>query len=127
MPDRPTKIWALHDLLKKSRPTHLPDQPDALKKQDISAVSLRASAAYLRRGYKAFSVTLKNMEDILNPLLKVNPAIELSEEFRDYADVFFPKKAERLPPHRLYNHKIKLEKEIKLEYYSFYYITTKEL
>jgi transposase InsO family protein len=109
VPDRPTKIRALHDLPKKARPIHLPDRPHALKELDISVVSLRASAAYLRRGYKAFSATLENIEDILNPPSKVDPATELPEEFQDYADVFSPKEAERLPPHRPYDHDVKLQ------------------
>ncbi|KAF4259020.1 hypothetical protein CNMCM8812_002513 [Aspergillus fumigatus] len=32
----------------------------------------------------------------------------LPKEFKDYANIFSPKEAERLPPHRPYDHDIKL-------------------
>ena len=36
-------------------------------------------------------------------------AIELPDELKDFSDVFSPKEAEKLLPHRPYNHDIKLK------------------
>jgi hypothetical protein len=41
--------------------------------------------------------------------------------------VFFKSKSDKLPPHRLYNHKIKLKGDNTLKYSLFYKITTAEL
>lgn len=35
-------------------------------------------------------------------------AIQLPEDLGDFSDVFSPKKADKLPPHRSYDHEIKL-------------------
>jgi hypothetical protein len=44
--------------------------------------------------------TLKENKEII---------VKLSVKLRDYRDVFSLKKAKKLPPHRLYNHDIKLK------------------
>jgi hypothetical protein len=35
----------------------------------------------------------------------------LPEKLKDYADVFLPKEAKKLPPHRNYNHNIRLQED----------------
>jgi hypothetical protein len=61
-PSRPTKIRALHDMPSKARPKHLPPRPVGLRDKDIGQVSLRAYAAYARRNYHLFTVTVEDIE-----------------------------------------------------------------
>ncbi|KAF4252430.1 hypothetical protein CNMCM8714_007616 [Aspergillus fumigatus] len=57
-----------------------------------------------------FTITLEDLEAALRieKAQKEDFTNLLPDEFKDYADVFSPKEAERLPPHRPYNHDIKL-------------------
>ncbi|KAG0153766.1 hypothetical protein PDIDSM_2421 [Penicillium digitatum] len=92
----------------KSRPRNLPARPTGLEKRDIAAVSLAACAAYARKKYSMFAITTADIETALNPKTDTepDPVSALPEEFRDFAEVFSPKEAERLPPHRSYDHKM---------------------
>lgn len=108
-PLRPAKIRALHDVPRKTRPKHMPVRPEGLKHQDIAAVSLSACSAYTRKNFRLFTTTVEDIEAALNPKPEEeDPATKLPPEFRDFAKVFSPKEAERLPPHRLYDHDTKL-------------------
>ena len=110
VPTRPAKIQALHDIPRKTRPKHLPARPEGLEHQDIAAISLSACSAYARKNYCMFTVTVKDIEAALNPTPdEEDPTTKLPPEFQDFADVFSPKEAERLPPHRPYDHDIKLQ------------------
>ncbi|KAG0154527.1 hypothetical protein PDIDSM_95 [Penicillium digitatum] len=66
----------------------------------IAAVSLAACAAYARKKYSMFAITTADIETALNPKTDTepDPVSALPEEFRDFAEVFSPKEAERLPP-----------------------------
>jgi hypothetical protein len=94
---------------------------------DVMPVSLQACAAYARRGYKMFTVTLNQLRAVLerNPVeftVALNrlrtamekdpvdgvPGLSLPPEFASFADVFTPKETDCLPPHRPYDHEIKL-------------------
>jgi hypothetical protein len=46
------------------------------------------------------------LEEIAAP---VNPTVELPIKLKDYYDVFSLKEAKKLPPHRPYNHDIRLK------------------
>jgi transposase InsO family protein len=109
MPLKATKIRALHDVPPKTCPRHLPPRPEGLKHRDIAAVSLSACAAFARRNYRLFTITVEDIEAALNPTPEEDPTTKLPPEFRDFAEVFSPKEAERLPPHRPYDHDIKLQ------------------
>lgn len=116
LPHNPSRVRLLHDVPKKSRPRQLPYRPEGLHKQDIAMVSLNASAAYARKGYEMFAITIKDIEAYLQKNAaadaardSVDPAEKLPEEFRDFADVFSPKEADRLPPHRPYDHRVQLQ------------------
>ena len=61
-PERPIKVKALYDVHARARPEKLPARPEALSRQDITEVSLRACSIYLRRGYSAFSVTINELD-----------------------------------------------------------------
>ena len=65
-PSRPTKVKALHDVPKRARPMYLPVRPVGLENVNIAAVSLRACLAYIRRGYKVFSVTIEDIDHQLS-------------------------------------------------------------
>ena len=110
-PERPTKIQALHDLPKKARPQDLPPRPRPLEHMDIAKISLRACAAYRRRRYQMFTVTIEDIDRYLaSPDSSEPPNLEalLPDEIKDFQDVFSPKEADKLPPHRPYDHDIRL-------------------
>jgi transposase InsO family protein len=134
VPQAPTKIRALHDIPKKDRPRHLPPRPEGLRDRDIAMVSLRACAAYARRGYQMFTATMEDLDKYLREgtLPKERPVEDLiqgalPDEFKDFADVFSPKKAERLAPHRPYDHDIKLQDERPLPFGPLYAMSREEL
>ena len=107
-PNRPTRIKALHDVPERARPRYLPARPVGLENVNITAVSLRACSAYIRRGYKVFSVTVEDIDRQLS--LPEQPDLKklLPPELLDFEDVFSPKEADKLPPHRPYDYDIKL-------------------
>jgi hypothetical protein len=109
-PSRPTKLRALSDIPPRSTPRHLPPRPLGLAERDITAISLRACTAYIRRNYYLFTVTVEDINAALSlsSALTHNLKDVLPSEFRDFTDVFSPKEAKRLPPYRPYNHNIKL-------------------
>jgi hypothetical protein len=108
-PSRPTKIRALSDVPAKARPQHLPPRPVGLKEKDIGMVSLRACAAYARRNYRMFTVSTEDIDAALQGKEDPDPETLLPAEIRHHASVFSPKEAEQLPPHRPYDHVIKLQ------------------
>ena len=65
MPRKSNKIHALHELPPKARPIDLPDRPGPLKGRDIAKVSLNAYAAYARRNYELFTVTIEQINHYL--------------------------------------------------------------
>jgi hypothetical protein len=98
----------------------------SLNHRDIAQVSLRACEAYARRGYQMCMVTL---EDIDEALLKEGEElkIRLPACIRDYSDVFSPRKADKLPPHRSYDHEIRLTSDKKLPFGKIYSMSREEL
>ena len=108
-PLQPTKVQALSDVPPKARPQHLPPRPTGLKEMDIGMVSLRACAAYARRNYRMFAVSTEAIDAALQGKEDPNPETLLPPEIKRYASIFSPVEAERLPPHRPYDHDIKLQ------------------
>lgn len=109
-PQRPTKIQALHDIPPKTQPRYLPQRPKGLENRDIAFISLAACSAYAWRNAQMFTITLEDLKAALRieKAQKEDFTNLLPEEFKEYANVFSPKEAERLPPHRPYDHDIKL-------------------
>lgn len=107
-PDRPMKVQAVHDVPRKARPEYLPARPPGLENTDIARVSLRACQFYQKRRYQMFTVTLEDIDQYLDQREPPDPADKLPPELMDFADVFSPKQAEQLPPHRDYDHSIRL-------------------
>lgn len=58
-----------------------------------------------------YQVLLEQVDTVLKDLVEPRetaPTTELPIELEDYSDVFSPKEAEKLPPHRPYDYDIKL-------------------
>jgi hypothetical protein len=115
-PLQPTRIHAVPDVPPKERPENVvrpvatPVLSTAPDKLEIHSVSLRAMGAYARRGLKVYQVSLDQVENAIEEMdAPVDPAVKLPVELKDYCDVFSPKEAEKLPPHRPYDHDIKLK------------------
>jgi transposase InsO family protein len=108
VPQRATRVQGIANIPKKNRPEYLPPAPKNLEGRDIAPVSLRACSAYLRRGYKLFSISLDDIDHVLSKKKGLDLDC-LPEELREFTDVFSPKDADCLPPHRPYDHEIKLE------------------
>lgn len=62
-----------------------------------------------RTGYRVFAVTMKDIEKALAPKITIDPREKLPQEYHGFLDVFSKKEADKLPPHRLYDHKIQLK------------------
>ena len=108
MPAEPAKIKALHDVPVRTCQNLIP-RPKELEKQDIALVSLRACSAYACRGHALFTATIRNIDKALAKRLEdSNPEDLLLPEYKNYADIFSPKEADKLPPHQLYNYLITL-------------------
>lgn len=76
---------------------------------DIAPISLQAASMYARRrSCRLYAVTLKQIDEVLaaDPQNRNGPT--LPETIREFADVFSPQEAEKLPPHRPSDHHIPL-------------------
>jgi hypothetical protein len=102
------KIKALYDVPTKARPHNLPFRPPELRYLNIAKVSLKAYTMYSRRNCQLFTVIIENIDRYLQNASPPEPR-NLLPELKNYADVFSPKEAEKLPPHRNYDHNIRLQ------------------
>lgn len=124
-PTRPTKIKALQTVPKKFLHQMEERIAEALKRKDILPISLKAMRLYDRRVHcRFYTVTLKQIDRILQPDVK---PLELPEELQEFKDVFSPKEAERLPPHRTGDHHIELMPGGKLPFGPLYGMSREEL
>jgi hypothetical protein len=97
-----------------------------LNHRDVAAVSIYAIRAYVRRGYRIGMVTLEDLNEALQQegdKLK----LQLPTVLQDYADVFSPKKADKLPLHCSYDHEIRLTSDKKLPFGKIYSMSYEEL
>jgi hypothetical protein len=108
-PARPIKIKTLHDIPTKARPHNLLFKPPELQYLNIAKMSLKACTIYSRRNCQLFTVIIKDIDRYLQNISPPEPRDLLPEELKDYADVFSPKEAEKLPPYRNYDHNIRLQ------------------
>ena len=63
-----------------------------------------------QKGVKLFSVFLKDIEKALKPKQHTDPIIKLPPEFHKFFELFSHQKANKLPPHKPYDYKIKFIK-----------------
>jgi hypothetical protein len=114
----PTRQKGLREVPKRYVPS--------LNHRDVACVSLNAVRAYVRKGYQLGMLTL---EDIDEALLQEGEElkVQLPACIRDYSDVFSPKKADKLPPHRSYDHEIRLNSDKKLPFGKIYSMSCEEL
>ncbi|KAM3518662.1 hypothetical protein MY4038_010033 [Beauveria bassiana] len=59
--------------------------------------------------YKIFAATLQDIEKALTPKANLDPKEKLPNEYYEFLDVFSKKEADKLPPHRSYDHSIQLK------------------
>jgi hypothetical protein len=114
----PTRQKGLREVPKRYIPN--------LNYRDVAAVSMYAMRAYARRGYRIGMVTLEDLDEALQQEgdeLK----LQLPTALQDYADVFSPKKADKLPLHRSYDHEIRLTSDKKLPFGKIYSMSREEL
>jgi hypothetical protein len=115
---QPTRQKGLREVPKR----YIPD----LNYRDIASVSISSIQAYVKRGYQIGMVTLEDIDESLRQEgdeLK----LQLPNCIQDYADVFSPKKADKLPPHRSYDHEIRLTSNQKLPFGKIYSMSREEL
>ncbi|KAG0158853.1 hypothetical protein PDIDSM_6373 [Penicillium digitatum] len=93
----------------------LPARPTGLEKE-----TLQPNTACSR---------LRQLQTATNPKTDTepDPVSALPEEFRDFAEVFSPKEAERLSPHRSYDHKMVLQEDKPLPFGPLYPMSRNEL
>jgi hypothetical protein len=87
--------------------------------------------------YEFFTTSLYKIDCILEDQNLESPAEEETEEqmlrrivpkaYHDLIDVFSKSALDKLPPHRLYDHKIQLEGDLSMGYSPLYKQTTEEL
>ena len=59
-----------------------------------------------QEGVELFSVSLKDVKKAFQFKRRIDPVTKLFHEFHEFFELFSEKKANKLPPHRLYDHKI---------------------
>jgi hypothetical protein len=87
---------------------------------------MNAIRAYVKKGYQIGIVTLEDIDEALQQEGD-ELRLQLPTSIRDYADVFSPKKADKLPPHRSYDHEIRLTSDKKLPFGKIYSMSCEEL
>jgi hypothetical protein len=121
------KIKALHDIPTKARPHNLPFRPFELQHLNIAKMSLKACTMYSRRNCQLFTITIKDIDRYLQNASPLEPRNLLPKKLKDYADVFSPKEAEKLPLYRNYNHNIRLQEDKTPSFGSLYPMFRNEL
>ena len=76
---------------------------------------------------KVFTVSLRDIEKALESKKHFNPAVKLPKEYHQFLDVFSRQKADMLPVHRSYDHKIPLEDRKQLTFEVLYSMSQDEL
>ena len=107
----PTKSWS-----KKNPEIPEPEAPFEIKL--ITAAPF--FHVFKQKGVKLFSVSLKDVEKALKQRQHTDPATKLPLEFHEFFELFSHQEANKLPPHRLYDYKIKFIKK-KQPGYGFLY------
>jgi len=93
----------------------------------VPFVQLADRARRAPKGYTVFAMTLQDIEKALAPKVTIDPCEKLPKEYYEFLDVFSKKEADKLPPYRLYNHKIQLKEGAKPPFGPLYNMLRGEL
>ena len=81
---------------------------------------------FKQEGVELFSASLNNVEKILKPKQYTDPAIKLPPKFHKSFELFFHQKANKLPPHKPYDYKIKFIENRQPKYGFWYSMSQKK-
>ncbi|GKU08385.1 unnamed protein product [Fusarium langsethiae] len=124
-PLQPARIKALHNVPKKFLRRTEQNIPSCLQKKDILPISLKAVKLYnQRKRYRFFTITLEQIDKALQDKPE---EFQLPEELQEFQDMFSPKEAKKLPPHRPGDHHIELVPRSKLPFGPLYGMSRDEL
>ena len=76
---------------------------------------------------KVFAILLRDIEKTLESKKHFDSVIKLLKEYHQFLDVFSRQKADILPVHQSYDHKISLEDEKQLTFKALYSMSQDEL
>ena len=76
---------------------------------------------------KVFTVLLRDIEKALEPKKHFDLTVKLPKEYHQFLDVFSRQKADMLPVHQSYDHKIPLEDRKQLTFEALYSMSQDEL
>jgi hypothetical protein len=111
----------------------IPREGNAIQALDICMIGaapfarLAGKARRASEGYTVFAVTLQDIEKALAPKVTIDPREKLPKEYHEFLDVFSKKEADKLPPHRPYDHKIQLKEGVKPPFGPMYDMSRGEL
>ena len=80
-----------------------------------------------RKGHQLFMASMRDIEKALAPKKEVDVLSKLPEEYHDFASLFSRKEADKLPPHRPYDHTIPLAPGKEPPFGSLYNMSRDEL
>jgi hypothetical protein len=75
----------------------------------VPFVRLTDRARKTQEGFRIFAATMRDIEKALEPKTTIDPREKLPPEYHEFLDVFSKKEADKIPPHRLYDHKIQMK------------------
>ena len=106
--------------------TEIPELPEA-----PFEIKMITSAPFFhvfkQKGMELFSASLKDVEKALKPKQHTDPATRLFPKLHEFFELIFHQEANKLPPHRLYDHKIKFMESKQPGYGFLYSISQGEL
>jgi hypothetical protein len=77
--------------------------------------------------FTIFAASMADIEKALAPKIEIDPKEKLPLGYHDFLDVFSQKEADKLPPHRGYDHKIRLKEGTELPFGPLYDMSRDEL
>jgi hypothetical protein len=90
-------------------------------------VHLADRARKAPQSYQVFAVSLKDVERALAPKVTIDPREKLPKEYHEFLSVFSRQEADKLPPHRSYDHKIQLKEGSEPSFGPLYDMSREEL
>lgn len=79
------------------------------------------------KDYRIFAVSMKDIEKALAKKITMDPREKLPEDYHEFLDVFSKQEADKLPPHRPYDHKIQLKEGSEPSFGPLYDMSREEL